>query len=127
MIIKYDSITGEILSYFKIGGTIPEEIPDGEAYFHWLGVIPSPKQNYRVVNNQVVSKSEDEINSINRESLLSGIRSRRDRLLSESDYTQLSDSTHLGTKDEWRLYRQALRDITTQTDLNNIIWPTKPL
>jgi hypothetical protein len=27
---------------------------------------------------------------------------------------------------EWSAYRQALRDVTTQTDPFSITWPTKP-
>jgi hypothetical protein len=50
----------------------------------------------------------------------------RKRLLEVSDYTQLSDSTHQGTKEEWAIYRQALRDITTNSDWPNMIWPEEP-
>lgn len=54
------------------------------------------------------------------------IRSTRNRLLVESDWTQLPDSP-LSTekKAEWAIYRQALRDITNQ-DINMVIFPEKP-
>ena len=29
-------------------------------------------------------------------------------------------------KSAWTSYRQALRDVPTQSDPNNITWPTKP-
>lgn len=55
------------------------------------------------------------------------IRSRRNIELVESDWTQLSDTPFTTEeKEEWRLYRQALRDITLQPDPFNIIWPVKP-
>ena len=55
------------------------------------------------------------------------IRDRRNELLSETDWTQLPDSPLTNQKQtEWQIYRQALRDITLQTDPFNINWPIKP-
>ena len=55
------------------------------------------------------------------------VRDQRNRMLSESDWTQLSDSPLTEEqKQEWVVYRQALRDITTQEDPFNITWPEKP-
>lgn len=53
------------------------------------------------------------------------IRNRRDRLLQESDWTQLPD-VNIPEKEAWAIYRQALRDITDQPDPNNIVWPSHP-
>jgi hypothetical protein len=48
-----------------------------------------------------------------------------------TDYTQLSDNTLTDAKKaEWRIYRQALRDLpqtySSATDKSDVIWPTKP-
>ena len=55
------------------------------------------------------------------------LREQRDVLLAETDYMALGDVT---LSDAWKTYRQALRDITTQTPtddaLSNITFPTKP-
>ena len=55
------------------------------------------------------------------------LRKQRNIKLSESDYMGNSDVT---LSDAWKTYRQALRDITSQTPsdttLGNINWPTKP-
>ena len=55
------------------------------------------------------------------------LRSQRDVLLAETDWMANSDVT---MSTAWRNYRQALRDITTQTPiddaLSNITFPTKP-
>ena len=58
------------------------------------------------------------------------LRLERTRKLAESDWMANSDVT---MTEEWRLYRQALRDITTQTplldengQLTGINWPTPP-
>lgn len=53
------------------------------------------------------------------------VRQERDQLLQASDYTQLPD-VPLTDKAAWATYRQALRDVTTQTDPFNIVWPVAP-
>ena len=51
------------------------------------------------------------------------IRVHRNNLLATSDWRANSDVT---LSDAWRTYRQALRDVPTQTDPDNITWPTEP-
>ena len=52
------------------------------------------------------------------------LRSERNRLLAETDYLALSDST---LTDAMKTYRQKLRDITDNaTSLDDVTWPTKP-
>lgn len=56
------------------------------------------------------------------------VRDERNRLLVVTDYTQFPDTPiTIQSKAEFVVYRQALRDITTQSDPNNIIWPTSPI
>ena len=58
---------------------------------------------------------------------LEALRMYRDTLLLQSDWTQAEDSPLSDSKkDEWKIYRQALRDITKQSDPFNITWPTEP-
>jgi hypothetical protein len=58
--------------------------------------------------------------------LVSEAKTRRNRLLYETDWTQMPDVT-LANKAAWATYRQALRDITKQSGFpENIIWPTPP-
>lgn len=52
-------------------------------------------------------------------------RSERNRLLSESDWTQVLDASV--DRDDWATYRQALRDIPQQAGFPiTINWPVKP-
>ena len=60
------------------------------------------------------------------------LRFERDRRIKLTDWRASSDLT---LSDAWKTYRQALRDITTQTpklnseyelDLTSVIWPTEP-
>lgn len=53
------------------------------------------------------------------------IRSKRNYLLSQSDYTQMSDWP--GDKAVWAEYRQELRDITENFETpDDVVWPTPP-
>lgn len=58
------------------------------------------------------------------------VREIRNILLSESDWTQVSDVPMASwDKEKWLEYRQALRDITDHENfpyLNEDDWPTKP-
>ena len=90
-------------------------------------------QNFVVEGNEVVQyeqirpKTEEELNREN-EGYWVGVRSKRNILLQESDWTQLPDSPISSEKMvRWQTYRQELRDVTNQTDPKNIIWPPKPL
>lgn len=53
-----------------------------------------------------------------------GVRADRNYRLSVSDWTQLPDAPV--SSSVWAAYRQALRDITTQSDPFNIEWPLPP-
>ncbi len=77
---------------------------------------------------QIILKSE-EIKAAEPMRLL---RIERNKLLAQSDWRMVAD--YPGTNQtEWQTYRQALRDITTQTpsldvdgNLTGITWPTPP-
>ncbi len=51
------------------------------------------------------------------------VRTERNSKLAETDYLALSDNT---LSNDMKKYRQDLRDVPTQSDPDNINWPTKP-
>lgn len=52
------------------------------------------------------------------------VRTRRNKLLQETDWLGLSDVT---MSTEWATYRQALRDVPAQSGFpNDVTWPTEP-
>mgnify|MGYP005649750393 FL=1 len=51
------------------------------------------------------------------------VRIERNGKLRGTDWRASSDLT---LSDEWKTYRQALRDVPTQSDPDNITWPTEP-
>ena len=52
------------------------------------------------------------------------VRVERNKLLVESDWTQLPDAPVDAAA--WATYRQALRDVTTQANPFAIVWPESP-
>ena len=83
-------------------------LTDGIYYQNWIQTNASQSEiDYRIENQWFI------------------IREIRNQLLTECDWTQLSDiPTEI--KNLWSSYRQDLRDITNQTNPFNIIWPVKP-
>lgn len=84
---------------------------------------------------QALSKNYKVINGIhtyspfiqNQQEILENIRTTRNALLIESDWTQGVDSPlSEEKKNEWKNYRQELRDLTDLEDISTIVWPVKP-
>lgn len=74
--------------------------------------------------------TEEQVNAAIAAEPMRQLRLERTRLLAQSDWMANSDVT---MTTEWQTYRQALRDITTQTpaldengQLTGITWPTPP-
>ena len=68
--------------------------------------------------------TEAEINVKIAESDLNLLRDARNKKLSKTDWMANSDVT---MPNEWKTYRQKLRDITKDyTSLINVVWPTEP-
>jgi hypothetical protein len=87
---------------------------------------------YSIENNEVVEyeqvrqKTTEEMDS-EIESKWIEIRSQRNILLMECDWTQLPDSPLTNQKQtEWQIYRQSLRDMTNADSPYGISWPPKP-
>lgn len=55
------------------------------------------------------------------------IRTRRNKLLAETDWIiTKAKETNTNIPAAWKTYRQSLRDVPSQSDPDNITWPTKP-
>ena len=57
---------------------------------------------------------------------MAGLRQKRNRLLTESDWTQGADSPLTEAKASWATYRGELRDLPASTDPADPTWPTPP-
>lgn len=102
------SLEGEFsgLTHYAKGGVaieIPPPPGDNLVFDHWLERwVPALGQDTRPIIE------------------------RRNRMLADSDWTQIPDS-QVPNKAEWAAYRQALRDITNQPGFPlSFTWPAKP-
>jgi hypothetical protein len=92
--------------------TITEGIPnlvDGVYYQNW------------VMENSTESEIQSRI-----EYKWDEIRNLRTELLKECDWRVLPDSPVSDSLDSWIQYRQELRNITSQENPFNIVWPIQP-
>ena len=76
----------------------------------------------KVYTVKVESTTSDEQTDLTNQQWVN-VRSERDLKLQDTDWRASSDLT---LSDDWKTYRQALRDVPTQSDPFNITWPTKP-
>tara|TARA_R100000656_G_C3871173_1_gene112213 strand:- start:53 stop:478 length:426 start_codon:yes stop_codon:yes gene_type:complete len=96
--------------------------------------IPNTLSLYRVIDGEVIETGSESVVidfSIVNADALQQTRSQRNSLLRQSDWTVLEDSPLTETKkDEWKVYRQTLRDIpqtnSAITDFSEVVWPTEP-
>ena len=86
--------------------------------------IPESPSNFSIFDD--VSKQW--IDPRTTEMLLDNVRVTRNRLLTDSDWTQIPNGPlTLEQQQAWATYRQELRDVTKQSGCpSNVIWPTKP-
>tara|TARA_R100001460_G_scaffold51865_2_gene90689 strand:+ start:176 stop:601 length:426 start_codon:yes stop_codon:yes gene_type:complete len=80
-----------------------------------------------VINRSLVSRDYSNDNTL----LLEYMRTARNDLLSQSDWTQTTDSPLSAEKrTEWQFYRQQLRDLpalhVNTTSLDDVTYPTPP-
>ena len=89
-------------------------------------LTPTLSGSVYVQTYQISDADETTINT-RKEIKWEEIREQRNQLLSQCDWTQFQDSPITGSQlTLWQTYRQELRDITSQSNPFDIIWPTKP-
>lgn len=105
--VKVEDTTPPPSTHFEnVSESLPVQTPTGWKR-NWVVEPASGEEIQQRIDNQWVS-----------------IRSQRNNLLQKSDWvvTKAID-TETPVSDEWKQYRQALRDITLQDDPFNITWP----
>lgn len=77
----------------------------------------------------VTAMTEGTLPEISGEQLAEEIRTQRDKLLAETDWTQVLDAPiSAECREAFRVYRQALRDITEQEGFPAaVVWPEIPM
>ena len=145
--------TGEVISerdfYYKYANTsFPKPLPPDVLDLYGVDTVfegpqPQTTPQYETVVRQGVdeikgkwfkkyvigpifnNQEEEDSYRLNIDTQVSkGIRINRNNLLSKSDWMGCSDVV---MSDEWRQYRQQLRDISNQEGFpHNVVWPEEP-
>ena len=87
-----------------------------------LSPVDAYVEGGKAYNVKVESTTSDEQTALINQQW-ANVRLERDRKLQDTDWRASSDLT---LSDDWKTYRQALRDVPTQSDPYNITWPTEP-
>ena len=74
---------------------------------------------------ELIGMSESEATTVKNNQQWFSVRKERDRRIVRTDWTQNADVPN-STKTKWQAYRQALRDVPSQSDPFNVTWPTEP-
>lgn len=115
----YNTITGQIL---ESGATNVQlsEIPlqEGQSIIEGIYEVEA----YKIIDGVAVEQTIDFWNAV---------RIERNTLLTESDWTQMSDSPLTDSKKtEWATYRQSLRDLpsnnSSATSIDDVTFPSVP-
>ena len=124
-ISNFNSLDADSLKQFGwypyrfVGATIPSGYKIDGSYYEIT--------DDEVLEIQTATPLTDEEQQTIIESQWTNIRARRNIELNESDWTQISDSPLTAEKkEEFRVYRQALRDITEYASPYDVVWPEKP-
>ena len=85
---------------------------------------------YDCINGEMVEIPSEEVaklwtNTINTDHVKQQKRMERNRLLAETDWTQMSDVPE-ATKTKWISYRQELRDLPEKSGFPDVDFPTMP-
>jgi len=88
------------------------------------GIIEGDYQTneYKIIDGEAIQRTDN---------ILEILRNKRNELLKESDWTQMSDSPLTDSKKtEWATYRQSLRDLpsnnSSATSIDDVTFPSVP-
>ena len=101
-----EQINGQWYTKYKLGPVFTDTTDD-------TGKVTS------AADNEAAYKAQKDVDQA------ASVRSSRNQKLSDSDWTQISDST--ADKTAWGTYRQSLRDVTSQAGFPWAVeWPEQP-
>ena len=114
--------TDELLSYVDSEGQTLTYEQSGHIVFD----IDSTHYHLKWDGSKIV-KDDDALVAYQLAEKWKQVRQDRDRLLNETDWiVTKAKETSTNIPAAWKTYRQALRDVPSQSDPDNITWPTKP-
>lgn len=126
--IIYNATTGEVLRSLSANfDTIELNTKTGEGYLPYLSDnfdIHVDIETRTIKPGRIDSRSDEEKARIK----WYEVRCQRDKRLADTDWITMRYIDQLGSvPDKWVAYRQALRDVTSQSDPFAIVWPAMPV
>jgi len=130
----FNTTTGEILRVINTN-QIESQIKDNESFidgeflddlyyieYNQPVLIPPKPNDYSVFNFETKQWVIVESKAI------ADVSSKRNKLLYQTDWTQIPNGPlTVQQQNSWAIYRQQLRDISTQSGYPyNVVWPTPP-
>ena len=112
------AITEDTLNLFGVYAVVETDIPEYDKFTEIVepDTVPVKIDNSWILEYKVKKKKQQDAEN--------SIRAERNRLLQETDWMALSDST---LTPEWASYRTALRNLPQSPDFPwNVVWPVKP-
>lgn len=114
---------GTVYQYSQAAGI--EQIGDKWFTKYVLGPVFTDRAATEDTPAQTAAEQEAAYKSMKDAEAAKSVRASRDEKLKSSDWTQIADATV--DKTVWAVYRQALRDITSQEGFpHSVQWPTQP-
>ena len=114
--------TDELLSYVDSEG----ETFTYEQSGHIVSDLDGTRYHLKWDGSKIV-KDDDALAAYQLAEKWKRVRQDRDRLLNETDWiVTKAKETNTNIPAAWKTYRQSLRDVPSQSDPDNITWPTKP-
>ena len=118
-------MSAELLASFNVFSVTEQSKPETDRFSYAVKRhLPELVDSQWVVLWDVIQKSAETLaEDDNRQA--QNIRESRNGKLTATDWTQLADSA--ADKEAWATYRQALRDVPTQSGFPwEVTWPTQP-
>ena len=115
----YNTATGEVLESGATNVALSEiPLQEGQSIIEGIYDV----ETYKIIDGEAVEQVVD---------FFPTIRIQRNTLLTESDWTQMSDSPLTDSKKtEWATYRQSLRDLpsnnSSATSIDDVTFPSVP-
>lgn len=115
---------GLVLAIYGGDGEAPSTPHTMHPLQGWAGMSPSPSPRHVMEWNGGAIRWMDPTTP---DQQWAEVRAQRDALLSKTDWrVTRAAETGVSVPAEWLAYRQALRDMTQQSDPFNVTWPTPP-
>jgi hypothetical protein len=103
------------------------ELLENEVISKWDIIVEDRKVIRRPTKRTFTQEEIDTKNQILLDQSWSEIRNTRNKLLYECDWTQIPDAQiSEENKEDWKRYRQDLRDVTNAQSPDKVVWPPKP-